>query len=955
LFIKRRGLFAIGFLCQIAALLALNNPPLIINNTTFTQPREIFIGEEAAVKVFQICGTSAEPMLYLRVENTYASDFPFDSEDGIAEVKLYINPDTTTGLGGSTPASCTGIPDGPNAYKFSFEPPAASANYSIRYKISPKAKYSLSGDSAKVVVNAKILSIQEGSDPNNLVPINDDNALDITVKANGLVYKPGSLKSLLPGNSSSVPPGISFAIMQFTLRAEKSDVAVKNIRLDSASNFATSDENRGINVSRIILLADDGDGDYFGADREIIVCDTGELSYSKNGNTHESINLPFTQPITLSAYSEDSSGVPNTPLSEKVFYVLYELGPAYDTNHKTVSCLLAGGGGSFVSNGSAAALRLNASLNITVACKPVDAWLISSTAQVNAPTVVVAGQRGVKMINFTYFVPDTHEPAQIKNVTIEIANGGGTFRPRFDDGVSRLLLYKYPPVNSGEISPSLAGVGEIVSSSIAVFRNQTLERGENRYYVVYDIGVLANVTTSAQAQVTGISVPSNSKNSNANAVFWSPKAPPGPAHVNMYPSRALIGPLRVTDLLGNDLSSIDPGQQFKVYVPIFNVSSLVYPGSIPYGHPLSGGKTMEVFCQPSNNMNSTRPVFYNGSDFNTTSTERSDISHEFTWELETYWGSIVSVNNIPVNPVVLTFNVTASNLKTSGPVYVDAQVLYNVYTDDNAYMYNDSAAPKATYQAHYDKDSYFRSAAAALGGGQIPVPSIPGYVTLQANGLVAATLWILPGGVKFTNPDVSVNSFVNGDKVPLNSSLTISLNAEMGAHLNYDFEIYQNGVPLKKDTNWFLSGSIISLPASNFSAANAGANVLRIAPVNKLNKNDAIPEVNIRYDLLSPGGIMEIKEILPYPSPYEPDAGSLYIGFENASMDTGTATIYIYDVTGREVFREEEIKVNPGYNTHAWAGDFSSGGKVGRGVYVLRMVFKGSGKRHEVITRFGVK
>ncbi|MDR1453019.1 MAG: hypothetical protein LBJ25_03485, partial [Candidatus Margulisbacteria bacterium] len=103
------------------------------------------------------------------------------------------------------------------------------------------------------------------------------------------------------------------------------------------------------------------------------------------------------------------------------------------------------------------------------------------------------------------------------------------------------------------------------------------------------------------------------------------------------------------------------------------------------------------------------------------------------------------------------------------------------------------------------------------------------------------------------------------------------------------------------------------------------------------------------------GGTLEIKEILPYPSPYDPDAGSLYVGFKNSSMDSGTMTIYIYDVTGREVYREEELPVIPGYNTYAWAGDFSSGGKVGRGVYVLRAVFKGSGKRHEVITRFGVK
>jgi hypothetical protein len=955
LFTKRFGLLALGLVLQLTALLALDDPPLIINSN-FMPPNEVFVGKDIVVKVFSIRGSASET-LYIRLVNDHASDLPFNS-DGIEEVKLYNlgsgalpNSDGT----GGTPVTDSGGPiDGFTAYKFIFtHSSSGTTNYAVHYKISPKAKYSLT-DGTEVFVNAKLDYIQEGS--NDSVAVNDSSAIDIKVKANGLVYKPNSLKSMLPGSSTNVPPGVTFAIMQFTLRAENSEVGINNIRLDSASNFATSTTNRDAHVRRIILLADDGDGDYAGPDRETVVFDA-ELPY-QGGNTHEIINLPFNNAITLSAYSVSSGGVPNTHLSEKVFYVLYELGPGFASG-QTLTCQLAGGGGTFgaSSGGGASTLQLNSSLNVTVTCRQTDAWLTSSTALVNAPTTVVAGQRGVKMIDFSYFVPDTHEP--IKNVAIEIYNGGGTFRQSAADGVNRLLLYKYPPVNSGDQTPSLAGVGKIIDSTKAVFRDQTLEPGPNQYYVVYDIGVLADVTMSAQAQVSGIAVSSNSKSSNTNASFWSPVAPPGPAHVNMYPNRALIGPLRVTDALDNDISSIDPGQSFKVYVPIYNeYERVVLPPDVT-------GRPMEGFYHPSSNQNSTRPVFYSGSDFNTTSTERSDISHEFTWTLEDIFGTTFNVSLIYNVPHVLTFNVVASNLKTSGPVYVDAQVLYNVYTENNAYMYNNSAAPPASYHAYYGPDLNFYSAAAGLGAGSgtVPVPSKPGYVTLQANGsgsVDAASLWpdyILPGGINFTNPDVSVNSFVNGDEIPLNSSLTISLNAEMEAQLNYDFEIYQNGVPLKKDTNWFLDAgnAVIYLPASNFSSTSAGtAGVLRIAPVNKLNNNDVIPETIIRYELLS-GGTLEIKEILPYPSPYDPDAGSLYVGFRNSSMDSGTATVYIYDVTGREVYREEELKVIPGYNTYAWAGDFSSGGKVGRGVYVLRMTFKGSGKRHEVITKFGVK
>jgi hypothetical protein len=933
-------------LLQLTALWALNDPPLTISKTFVPLPSDAFVGERIMITVFSINGSSSE-RLYIRLVNDYASDLPFNS-DGIEKVELYedVNDD---GTGGALVPNSGSPIESDTAYRFSFTKSSAStANYAVYYTISPTAKYSLTGGT-KVVVNAKISSIQEGN--KDAVQVNDSGSM-VTVKANGLVYVPGSLKSLLPGTSSGVPPDTTFAIMQFTLRAENSSVGIRSLSLGSASNFATSTTNRNLHVSRIILLADNGDGDYSGEAGEITVHDTDYLSYDKNGNTHEAIELPFDQTITLSAYSVSGGGVPNTPVSERIFYVLYKLGSAFPEN-TSLTCRLLGGSGT-LSSGGASSLQVSSANNVTVTCRLADAWLTASNALVNAPTTVVAGQSGIKMIDFTYKVPDTRQ--RINNVVFEITNGGGTFRQRTDDGVNRLLLYKYPPALSGSgQTPSLAGVGEIINQSQAVFRNQTLEPGPNQYYVVYDIGVLVTGDMSAQAQVTGISVSSNSRTSNSNASFWSPKAPPGPAHVDMWPNRALIGPLRVTDVLGNDLSSIGPGQSFQVLVPIYNFYERVPPAN---------PRQMEVFYNPSSNMNSTRPVFYAGSDFNSTSTERSDISREFSWTLEGLFGTTFNVNvpGIYNVPYVATFNVVASNLKTNDTVYVDAQVLYNVYTENNAYMWPSPDAPPAGYHAYYDQSMIFRSAAAGLGGGSVPVSDLPGYVTLRLNGAGStenSSLWpdyILPGGIKFTNTDNAFTTpFVNGDKIPEKSSLTISLNTETEAHLDYEFAIYQNGVPLKRGTNWFLDNAVISLPGGNFSAASAGTTgVLRIAPINGPNKNDVLPETTIRYELLV-GGTMEIKEILPYPTPYEPDTGSLYVGFENNSMDSGTMTVYIYDVTGREVYREEALPVLLGYNTYAWAGDFSSGGKVGRGVYILRMTFKGSGKRHEVVTRFGVK
>ncbi|MDR1113745.1 MAG: hypothetical protein LBL50_01480 [Candidatus Margulisbacteria bacterium] len=480
--IKRLGL-CLGLVVQLTALFALNDPPLTV--VDFQPAIEAYISDRVLIKVFRVYGGASGP-LKIRLANTYASDLLFDA-NGIEAVELWSGVDSSNGYTGGALVPNTGRPiEGGSAYQLSFTHTgsASTTNYAIYYKISSTAKYSITIDETetKVQVNAQISSIQEGD--NEVVQISDSHVYDVKVKANGLVYKPASLKSMLPSNATGVPAGITFAIMQFTLRAETSEVGVKSLSLGSAENFATNTQNRDENVRRIILLADNGDGEYAGPDSETLVCDTGLLSYDKNGNTKETIALPFNQTITLSAYALDAGKVPNRPLSEKTFYVLYELGPGFPTA-KTLTCRLIGGRG-VLSNGNDSSLQLGsaASSNVSVVCRLADAWLVSASARVNTPTTALAGQRGVRMIDFSYFVPDTHQP--IQNVVIEITNAGGTFRRQTDDGVNRVLLYKYPPSLSGQQTPSLAGIGEIVDNENkkAIFRNQTLEPGPNQYYVV---------------------------------------------------------------------------------------------------------------------------------------------------------------------------------------------------------------------------------------------------------------------------------------------------------------------------------------------------------------------------------------------------------------------------------------------------------------------------------------
>jgi hypothetical protein len=309
--IKRLGL-CLGLALQLTALFALNDTPCNVN--PFITTDNVFLGQQdVVVKVFRINGISSSGRIYILVKTTHSNDVPYGS-DGISKVDL-LPVDYNTGVGVSTPLNGQRLSD--SEYLFDL-PHTATASYALRYTISSTAKYSLSGGTV-INTDAVLVSLRENVDDDEISV--ESSGSPIKINANGLVYRPESLKSMLPDNSNGVPADITFAIMQFTLRAETSEVGIKSLSLGSAENFATSTENRYYNVRRIILLADDGDGDYAGLGSETLVCDTGLLSFDKNHHTKSEIALPFNQTITLSAYSK-SDNVPNTPDSEKIFYVL---------------------------------------------------------------------------------------------------------------------------------------------------------------------------------------------------------------------------------------------------------------------------------------------------------------------------------------------------------------------------------------------------------------------------------------------------------------------------------------------------------------------------------------------------------------------------------------------------------------------------------------------------------
>ena len=86
--------------------------------------------------------------------------------------------------------------------------------------------------------------------------------------------------------------------------------------------------------------------------------------------------------------------------------------------------------------------------------------------------------------------------------------------------------------------------------------------------------------------------------------------------------------------------------------------------------------------------------------------------------------------------------------------------------------------------------------------------------------------------------------------------------------------------------------------------------------------------------------------VLPYPNPYDSNAGELKVSYTlTTDMDIA---VYIFDITGKLVSKREYINGitggRAGYNEIAWDGKDIFGSKVENDIYLVRIVDKGTGK-----------
>lgn len=878
-----------------------------------TSPVDMYMGDTVVMLSFQVTATDGDRFTGLHLDNS--SDLSF-YKYGVERVELR----TGTAVGGGALIAYKDFPSDISTpgldLAFSNQPSTdGTQTYSIIYRVSAQAKkYTASGSTSMVYTRAYLTSLTTA---NGTVAISNSSAqASVVVRAAGLITLPDkSVPAFKP--SAVISRGETVPMLEFTLRAEGMTANVNSIVISSSGNFATSATNRDERVRRVILLADSvGDGEYGGPSRDIIVCDM-DLSQAHSGDRN-TITLLLNPSVTLSPYA-NLGGEINSRVSQRTFWVLYVIGDGFPSNTELSCSLVGGNSGNLRGNFPEG----NASTMVTGA----DAVLLSYTSP--STYNVVAGEKDIEMLRFTYDVKHI-----IRNTTIELQNGSGSFRfTTRDTGVNRACLYE---IGAGG-SRTLLGVANIstTESVSCVFNGITLESGTRTYAITYDTGIKMKKGQNIKAQVGNISAAGNTFATNGLAV-WPPQADPFP----VFPTILWVEFVHVHDGSGREISTIRPGDIFSVDIGVRNVMGI-------NDGPINNNQ-VDLYI-----IDYTGPAFYtNDVGFYTSKLGGKEITSEF-YIVPSYPTS-KQISPLWSYTTTLSYDVTATNLKTSGPIYVDAKAAYNAN-----YNSGFGTLPTVYYRAYYGDDGTLKPAAAT----RVSLGNEPTYATVTLYGSAETNLnseinknWI--ERMYLWNEDGYYRELSTGTRVdiPPNTRLAIkfhddvlmdegivSLNGRIltmgtGQGDFYSYDPYDNVIELMLDADQYSGQGVLQV------SVHEDGDLLHREYVNIL---------TLYYSVINSNEKLKISNLLPYPSPYNPDNGSLNIGFDcnNAGAEYD---VYIYDATGRIVFKETDLTTVLGYNNYSWDGKFDSGSTVGRGVYVARFHFRGS-KKQDVITKFGVR
>jgi hypothetical protein len=398
------------------------------------------------------------------------------------------------------------------------------------------------------------------------------------------------------------------------------------------------------------------------------------------------------------------------------------------------------------------------------------------------------------------------------------------------------------------------------------------------------------------------------------------------------------------DFVSTNVSTVRPGDTFKVDIGVRNI--------------MGGEDGPSLGQSPLYLIPGTTPVFYTKDvGFYTYSLGGKDITSEF--HIQPDFNYPVSISAVYAQATTLSFSVTAANLKTNGTVYIDANPVYEV--NYNPQLTN---LPDVYYRAYFD-DSNMLVPAARNWQQQ----DLPGYAVINLQG----------SGADINNSNGDINKsyvdsleligqdsdynrkFQTATKLEIPGRTKLIVQLSPGSDFDKDrFVIYVNEQPYRPgsgtgaeynyDENLGSIELIIGDP--NIAGFSGTGTVLISGYAADSLLHGSIGLITLNYTIMN-SSEFKVSNTLPYPSPYNPDNGDLSIGFDCTRAGV-EYSVHIYDVSGREVFKETGLTTALGYNRYSWDGKFAAGGIVGRGAYVTRLHFKGYDKQ-DVVTKFGVK
>ncbi len=769
---------------------------------------------------------------------------------------------------GSTPGGFSQVLQVPVAIAASPGVPLSNADFYVLYQVDPKTPASEAGGSVK---EASVQLESVIGSPTIAIPTSSI-AYSITIEPNGLSYDQSKVLLLAP--PTSVGAGFTkVSIMRFRLRANNQNVSVNTITIRSGDgglslpgNYLTQSD--GVSeefVKAITIYKDNGDEVW---DNFIGV---DPLVATKDlGTASLPLNTRFEATVTLQ--------IPvNIPVDNtQTFYVFYDIGGNVASGTILRATLMGATGKNSTSNANvelSGALPVSADISITVA--DINLEQVSVTSNLPStplPYYGIAGERGIPVVAVTL---NNKTSAALTNATFTIKNSGVTFLSN-GGGVSKVLIYR-----NGIL---IGATSSFVSSSITLISGISIPTGISGFTIVYDLSVGASTLASINCQFNGVQ--------GSSIIFGGAI----PAPVQPVSFTVTAAPISVQDIV-EAVTKVNSSSGFTVGIPV---------------------KHQGIFGSPIKII-SVRPVFYfqniNGKD----------ISPEYSY-------SMIGSPSTTLNPgqlVTYNFQVYATNLKTRGPVIVDAFVEYR----DAAGI--GSKPQSIVYSRYLSSGSYIAASSltgffVAEGGDTSPQFSLklPAYVIGMS---------IVPYGL------LADQAFMNGDIVPQNSKLKVFV-ANNGDFFDRDtLVVKMNGSTLAKGSDYdYVSGTI--------TIADLGTSSGTIT-LEGYSGTAAIEKATITYGIES--GFV-LKDVMAGPSPYRPSKGNLY--FSMQLSEEATIKILVYDSAGQLVWSKTGIDGLIGYNEYAWDGVLDVGGDIGRGVYLVYVTARNNSTDKEKVekTKFAV-